>query len=157
MLTNRASPERAAGRQGKRAARARPPERRATSPEGPRVERAWASLAKRPAVRRAGLGAALVLFVSVGVLVRVAPAWSTVFSGPTGVRLFDTDSYYHLRHASYAAGHFPHLQPWDPGIYPAGQPKRYAGLFDVVIGGAALIAGGGHPDDRLLSQTAAWA
>ena len=148
--------ERGTARPGKRAARAQPQGRGGTPLEEPRLAGSWTRLASRPAIRRAGVGAALAFLLAVAVVVRVGPAWSTVFSGPAGVRLFDTDSYYHLRHAAYAARHFPHLQPWDPGIYPAGQPKRYAGLFDVVIGGAALIAGAGHPDDRLLTKVAAW-
>lgn len=107
-------------------------------------------------MRRILVGAAVTAFLGLAFLVRVLPAWSAVFSGPAGVRLFDTDSYYHLRHARYAAAHFPHLQDWDPGLYPSGQPKRYAGLFDVTIGGAALVASGGHPTDGTLSRVAAF-
>lgn len=107
-------------------------------------------------MRQIILGAAVFAFLAVAFLVRVLPAWPAVFSGPAGVRLFDTDSYYHLRHARYAAAHFPHLQDWDPGLYPSGQPKRYAGLFDVAIGGAALVAGGGRPTEGLLVRVAAF-
>lgn|GEM_PF-1031984 len=102
------------------------------------------------------LVAGVVALLAVAAWVRVAPAWSTVFAGPSGVRLFDTDSYYHLRHARFAAAHFPTLQRWDPGIYPDGQPRRYAGLFDVAIGGAALVAGGGHPDAGRVTRVAAF-
>lgn len=100
--------------------------------------------------------AGVLLIVALAFAIRVAAPWSTVFAGPSGVRLFDTDSYYHLRHARYAAAHFPHLQAWDPGIYPDGQPRRYAGLFDVAIAGAALVAGAGHPGDQLVARVAAF-
>jgi len=102
------------------------------------------------------IGAAVLLLVALAFVVRVAWPWSTVFAGPSGVRLFDTDSYYHLRHARYATAHFPHLQAWDPGVYPSGQPRRYAGLFDVSIAGAALVAGGGHPSEQRVAQVAAF-
>ena len=107
-------------------------------------------------VRRGVLGAAVLLLVALAFVVRVAWPWSTVFAGPSGVRLFDTDSYYHLRHARYAVAHFPHLQAWDPGVYPNGQPRLYAGLFDVSIAAAALVAGGGHPSELKVIQVAAF-
>lgn len=110
----------------------------------------------RPATRRGLVGAAVLLIVALAFVVRVASPWSTVFAGPSGVRLFDTDSYYHLRHARYTTAHFPHLQAWDPGVYPNGQPRLYAGLFDVTIAAAALVAGGGHPSERRVIQVAAF-
>ena len=109
-----------------------------------------------PVARRGAIGAAVLLLVVLAFVVRVAWPWSTVFAGPSGVRLFDTDSYYHLRHARYATAHFPHLQAWDPGVYPNGQPRRYAGLFDVSIAGAALVAGAGHPSEQRVAQVAAF-
>ncbi|HEX2657530.1 MAG TPA: STT3 domain-containing protein, partial [Polyangia bacterium] len=109
-----------------------------------------------PRVRAPLIAAGVVALLVVAAFVRVAPVRSTVFAGLSGVRLFDTDSYYHLRHARYAAAHFPALQRWDPGTYPNGQPRRYAGLFDVAIGGAALVAGGGHPDGAKLTRVAAF-
>ena len=110
-----------------------------------------------PAGARRGLVAgAFLLLVVLAFVVRVAWPWSTVFAGPSGVRLFDTDSYYHLRHARYATAHFPHLQAWDPGVYPNGQPRLYAGLFDVSIAAAALIAGAGHPSEQRVIQVAAF-
>jgi len=79
-----------------------------------------------------------------------------VFPAPGEVRLFDTDPYYHLRHARYAAAHFPHLQRWDPGLYPNGQPGAYVGLFDLTIAASALVAGGGHASPELVERVAAW-
>jgi len=98
----------------------------------------------------------VLLLVALAFVVRVASPWSTVFAGPSGVRLFDTDSYYHLRHGRYATAHFPHLQAWDPGVYPNGQPRLYAGLFDVSLAAAALIAGAGHPSEQRVTQVAAF-
>ena len=105
---------------------------------------------------RAAVAGGVVLAVALAFAIRLAAPWSTVFAGSSGVRLFDTDSYYHLRHARYAAAHFPHLQAWDPGIYPDGQPRRYAGLFDVAIAAGALVAGAGHPSEALLARAAAF-
>ena len=109
-----------------------------------------------PTARRGVIGAAVLSIVVLSFVVRVAWPWSTVFAGPSGVRLFDTDSYYHLRHARYAAAHLPHLQAWDPGVYPNGQPRLYAGLFDVSIAAAALVAGAGHPSEQLVTKVAAF-
>jgi len=139
------------------AARARAPERpRGREKSEPQRPSPLRKLVAAPAARRGALAGAVLLLVALSFVVRVASPWSTVFAGPAGVRLFDTDSYYHLRHARYATAHFPHLQAWDPGIYPDGQPRRYAGLFDVSIAAAALVAGGGHPSEQRVAQVAAF-
>jgi dolichyl-phosphooligosaccharide-protein glycotransferase len=79
-----------------------------------------------------------------------------VFPAPGEVRLFDTDPYYHTRHATYAATHFPHLLRWDPALYPDGAPAEYVGLFDLTIATAAVVAGGGHADAANVERVAAW-
>ena len=139
-------------------ARAESSRRRGGRDAGPAPARppSWAKLPVSPAARRGLLRAAAALVVALGLVVRIAAPWPTVFAGLSGVRLFDTDSYYHLRHARYAVAHFPHLQAWDPGVYPDGQPRRYAGLFDVSIAAAALVAGAGHPSEHLVAVVAAF-
>jgi dolichyl-diphosphooligosaccharide--protein glycosyltransferase len=87
---------------------------------------------------------------------RSTASQSLVFPAPGEIRLFDTDPYYHFRHGRYAAEHFPHLLRWDPGIYPAGTPSLYVGLFDLGMGAAAVILGGSHPDLAVMERVAAW-
>jgi dolichyl-diphosphooligosaccharide--protein glycosyltransferase len=99
---------------------------------------------------------ALVLIMAAAVALRIIPSQHLVFPHPGEVRLFDTDPYYHLRHARYAAKHFPHLQRMDPALYPGGQSAIYAGLFDLAIAGAADVLGAGHPTEYTIERTAAW-
>src|SRR5262249_59233977 len=80
-----------------------------------------------------------------------------VFPAPGEIRFFDTAPYYHVRHARYAAEHFPHLQRWDPVLYPAGMPGYYVGLWDLAIAGAAIVAGGGHATPEQVERASAWA
>ena len=87
---------------------------------------------------------------------RIETPRALVFPAPGEVRLFDTDPYYHTRHAAYAATHFPHLLRWDPALYPDGQPALYVGLFDLTIASAAVVAAGGHPDAAFVERVAAW-
>jgi len=89
---------------------------------------------------------------------RVVPAYPVVFPRPGEVRLLDTDSYYHLRHARFAARHFPHIQRFDVGTrYPTGERAIYAGLFDLSIATAALAVGRGSPTDEDVARVAAFA
>jgi dolichyl-diphosphooligosaccharide--protein glycosyltransferase len=63
-----------------------------------------------------------------------------------------------LRHAQFAAEHFPAVLRWDPGThYPNGQVSDAAGLFDLVIGGAAWLVAGGPPGDHAVAVAAAFA
>ncbi len=102
---------------------------------------------------------ALVAVVAIALVQRIVPASPVVFPAPGEVRLLDTDSYYHLRHARFAARHFPRLQRWDVGApYPNGERALHAGLFDLAIGGAARVAAGGaEPSDALVERVAAFA
>jgi asparagine N-glycosylation enzyme membrane subunit Stt3 len=99
---------------------------------------------------------ALLVILGAAFAVRVIPAAPLVFPKKGEVRLFDTDPYYHLRHARYAVAHFPHLQRKDPATYPTGAPAWYVGLFDLTIAGAALVAGAGHPSESTIEHVAAW-
>lgn len=80
-----------------------------------------------------------------------------VFPAPGEIRFFDTDPYYHVRHARYAAEHFPHLQRWDPALYPAGMPGFYVGLWDLALAGSAMVAAGGHATPEQVERASAWA
>jgi dolichyl-diphosphooligosaccharide--protein glycosyltransferase len=92
-----------------------------------------------------------------GLYVRIYPAMSLVFPSEGDIRLFDTDSYYHLRHARFSVDNFPHVQRWDIGShYPDGIRARSAGLFDVFLALVALTVGLGHPSDYQLLLVCAW-
>jgi len=88
---------------------------------------------------------------------RVLPALPVVFPAAGEVRLLGFDAYYHLRHAGYAAKHFPELQRWDVGThYPHGQRADAAGLFDLTLAAFAMAIAGGAPDEQALLRAAAW-
>jgi asparagine N-glycosylation enzyme membrane subunit Stt3 len=110
---------------------------------------------RRP-VARYGPWAVVLLVAAAAFAVRVVAARPLVFPRQGEVRLFDTDPYYHLRHARFVAAHFPRVQRLDTSVYPDGQRAFYAGLYDVGIAAAALIAGGGHTDDAGVERVAAW-
>lgn len=89
---------------------------------------------------------------------RVVPAWDVVLPGSGEVRLLEIDAYYHLRHARFAAHHFPSLLRFDPGSrFPEGERANAAGLFDLALGAAALVLAGGRPSDAAVASAAAWA
>jgi asparagine N-glycosylation enzyme membrane subunit Stt3 len=87
---------------------------------------------------------------------RTIPTWDWIYPAPGDIRFFDTDPYYHLRHTQYAAEHFPHVQRFDRGVYPIGTRALYAGLFDVVTAGVALVAGGFKHDEIIVTHAAVW-
>lgn len=108
-------------------------------------------------LRKYGVLAGLFLLLACAFAARVVPAWGFVFHAPGDVRLFGVDSYFHLRHSEFSARHFPHLQRNDIATqYPNGKDQRVPGLFDLAIGGSALIVGLGHPDDLTIAGVAAW-
>jgi dolichyl-diphosphooligosaccharide--protein glycosyltransferase len=89
---------------------------------------------------------------------RVVPAWDVVFPASGEVRLLEIDGYYHLRHARFAAHHFPSLLRFDPGSrFPEGERANAAGLFDLALGAASLLLAGGRPSDATVARVAAWA
>lgn len=91
------------------------------------------------------------------VLCRSVASHGVVFPAG-GVRLLDTDAYYHLRHAGHALHDFPHLRRDDDAwAFPRGERSEGAGLFDLGIAVAARIAAGGRADDAVLIRVAAWA
>jgi dolichyl-diphosphooligosaccharide--protein glycosyltransferase len=104
------------------------------------------------------LVAALLIAISATAFaLRVIPALPVVFPAEAEVRLLGFDAYYHLRHASYAAKHFPELQRWDVGThYPHGQRSDAAGLFDLTIASVAIAIARGAPDEQTLFRAAAW-
>jgi dolichyl-diphosphooligosaccharide--protein glycosyltransferase len=87
---------------------------------------------------------------------RVLPAHEFVFPAPGEIRFFDTDPYYHLRYTQNAAEDFPKLLRIDRSQYPHGARALYAGLFDVVTAGAALVVSGFDPKEEIVARVAAW-
>jgi len=108
-------------------------------------------------IRRYWIPATLILILSFTFFARVIPALHMVFPEPGEVRLLGADAYYHLRHATFAVEHFPHLQRSDHGThYPIGAYVSSAGLFDLLIAAVALLIGLGNPSATLIAQVAAW-
>lgn len=106
--------------------------------------------------RRATLALSLLALALTTFAIRTLPARDVVFPAPGEVRLLANDSYYHLRHARFAAQHFPHVQRWDVASrYPTGERTDAAGLFDLVIAATALVASGGSPSTQTLERAAA--
>lgn len=112
---------------------------------------------------------ALALVVALAGVVRVIPAWDTVFGLPapaageasapteTGIRLLGVDSYFHLRHTRYVAQHFPSLMRHDPWTaFPTGARVREVGLFQLATGGVAWALGAGAPSEFLVQSVLAW-
>jgi dolichyl-diphosphooligosaccharide--protein glycosyltransferase len=103
------------------------------------------------------ISAALVCLLGFTFLVRVIPPLPLVFPAAGEVRLFGVDSYYHLRHARFAAKHFPHLQRFDHGShYPRGMSSSTAGLFDLLIAAISLTIGPRQANAAPIGQVAAW-
>lgn len=98
----------------------------------------------------------MLLVVPAAFYVRAVPPRPIVYPAPGDMRFFDTDPYYHLRHTRYAVAHYPHIQRWDPGLYPAGLPALYAGLYDLSMATAAMVIGLGHPTEDQVDTVAAW-
>ncbi len=104
---------------------------------------------------------ALLLLLAIGGLgvgARIAPAWSHVHPAGGEPRLLGVDSYFHLRHASHAARHFPHLKRWDAAVsFPRGERTNAAGLFDLALASAGLALGAGQASLETLLRVLAWA
>ncbi len=64
-------------------------------------------------LHRHWFSAALTLILICAGAARIVPAWDLVFPAPHDTRMLGADSYYHLRHAQFAAENFPHLLRWD--------------------------------------------
>lgn len=89
---------------------------------------------------------------------RTLPCLPLVFPAPGQVRLFEVDSYFHVRQARALIKNFPHLQRWDPSSdYPHGQRGPNQGGYDLLLALLAMAAGLGHPDQPTLLSTAALA
>ncbi len=90
-------------------------------------------------------------------LSRVLAGWNHIFPESGEVQLLGVDPYYHLRHARYAADHFPDLMRWDIGThYPTGQRAHTASLFDLGIASVAYVIGLGDPSEWLVDCVAVW-
>lgn len=103
--------------------------------------------------------AAIVLGVlcAAAFLSRVVPALDQIFPDSGQIRLLGVDPFYHLRHATFAADHFPDLMRWDIGThYPTGQRAHTASLFDLSIASVAYVIGLGDPSERLVTYVAVW-
>jgi len=88
---------------------------------------------------------------------RSYPIHDAVFA-PDGVRMMGADPFFHMRTVDNLARHFPQRSGFDPYmIYPGGQQVPTGPLFDWILAGAALLLGGGTPDDEWIDFVGAWA
>src|SRR5262249_59507616 len=111
------------------------------------------------AARGKGAGGGLGVLAPAGLFllalaVRVLP-WRTVFVGD-GVRLFDHDSYYHLRRIVWSLVHFPHCLDFDRYLsFPEGGRAIWPPAFDWLVAVLALpFARPGEPAS--VERVAVW-
>jgi asparagine N-glycosylation enzyme membrane subunit Stt3 len=106
--------------------------------------------------RRAGVALTLLAMAALAFAARVVPTWDDVFQDDGGVHLYGVDPYFHLRHATSAAKHFPTLLRRDAAThFPLGQHSDAAGGFDLAIA-AASLAIAGEFDPATVERVAAW-
>lgn len=88
---------------------------------------------------------------------RSYPIHDAVFTSE-GVRMMGADPFFHMRTIDNLARHFPQRSDFDPYmLYPGGQNVPTGPLFDWVVAGAALVLGGGAPDQEWIDFVGAWA
>lgn len=104
-------------------------------------------------MQRAGvLGACAAAF-----WLRSAFALDFVFQPGGFVNFQDTDAWYHYRVIENLLTHFPWRITFDPyAVFPGGQDPRFGGLYDLGVGTAAWVLGGGAPTPELTKAVTAW-
>ena len=98
----------------------------------------------------------LALLCAAAWALRMLP-WRQVFT-PEGIFFYEADPYYHLRRIMLIVQHFPQVPVFDRYMaYPEGAYCFWPPLFDFSIACAAMVAGCGHPSQRLVETVAALA
>ncbi len=98
-------------------------------------------------------GALLAAVVVVALAIRVYEPWSLVFT-PAHLNLLETDAWYHFRVIENLVAQFPHRLIVDPYAAPGGMYVPIAPLFDLLVAGAAWLAGFGHPSAAVIGRVA---
>jgi dolichyl-diphosphooligosaccharide--protein glycosyltransferase len=105
--------------------------------------------------RRAAFALGLCAAVALGVVFRMHTR-AQVDDG-AGVRLFDSDTAYHLRRARFAAAHFPRTIVFDPLMnFPEGGVPIWPPLFDLALAAPARLAAGPGASGDAVARGAAW-
>jgi asparagine N-glycosylation enzyme membrane subunit Stt3 len=111
---------------------------------------------QKDALRRATILIVLVAMAGLVFAARVVPSWDDVIQPDGRIHLYGVDPYYHLRHATSAAKHFPTLLRFDAATqFPRGQRATPTGLFDLSIAAVSLLIAGGF-DESAVARVAAW-
>jgi dolichyl-diphosphooligosaccharide--protein glycosyltransferase len=102
---------------------------------------------------------ALLLIMVLMLYIRVVPSYGQVFTNWEGnyVNFASDDAVYHMRLVHETVSHFPERIFYDPFThYPYGSTTHFGPLYTLIIAGAALLAGLGHPDTALVDAIGAY-
>jgi len=95
--------------------------------------------------QKAIIGITLFTLCGIAFLIRVYVPYDQVFADGS-VWFKGVDPWYHMRLVENLIAHFPHWSFFDPyTFYPHGTAIPWPPLYDMLIAGAALIVGLGHP------------
>jgi dolichyl-phosphooligosaccharide-protein glycotransferase len=96
----------------------------------------------------------LTLIVVVAFLARTALLWRSVFTGE-GVNYQDSDAWYHMRLIDNLTHNFPHRASIDPYLGAEAPAVAVPLLFDLFVGGVALLVGFGSPSPHTVEVVGA--
>ncbi|MFH0768592.1 MAG: oligosaccharyl transferase, archaeosortase A system-associated [Chloroflexota bacterium] len=101
-------------------------------------------------------GVLVALFFGVGLYLRIAFPYDTVFS-EHGIKLTGIDAYYFMRYVDNFVHNFPHLITFDPYMnYPHGQPFGGFTFFIYLLGGITWLMGLGSPTQHTVDVVGAY-
>jgi dolichyl-diphosphooligosaccharide--protein glycosyltransferase len=101
----------------------------------------------------------LIIFMAVMAYIRIVPSYDSVFTSWGGgyVNVAADDAVYQMRLVHNTLAHFPGRIMFDPFThFPYGSTVHFGPLFSLLIAGAALVAGLGHPDSLLVDTVGAY-
>src|SRR3990170_2351078 len=104
----------------------------------------------------------LVVFAVIMAFIRIMPVYQKIFTDWPGdygnfVNFSADDAVYHMRLVHNTIHHFPWRVFFDPFThFPYGNQIHFGPLFTLIIAGAALIAGLGHPTPELVNIIGAY-
>ncbi len=101
----------------------------------------------------------LIMFMAVMAYIRIVPSYDSVFTSWGGgyVNIAADDAVYQMRLVHNTLAHFPERIMFDPFThFPYGSAVHFGPLFSLLVAGAALVAGLGHPDSLLVDTVGAY-
>src|SRR3972149_8083465 len=104
----------------------------------------------------------LAIFAAIMIFIRTAPIYHRIFTDWPGdygdfVNFSADDAVYHMRLVHNTLHHFPWRVFFDPFThFPFGNQIHFGPIFTLIIAGAALIAGLGHPTPELVNIIGAY-